>query len=515
MTPASSRLVHKLGLLAGAAGAIIAAAVASCTLLIETRTSQCESNADCAHFPNAACDTAQHLCVDKECAGGQCVCNPETPTDILNGCPKGECSPFDNTRVPGLGPDGGLPEPMGGGAAPDPTYDCSTGGSGTGGSAPTLPTCEDQPAPLYIVGPDSIKPLLAWVAELFAKEGGRTVVFQANSSCTAVGIMYDTTKVLEHGMTSFKTWYYDAAGKEHLCSIQKDTIRPDIGLSDVFPQTCGYNTTGSDQTVIDTPGPVQAFGFVVPKDPASKQTSISAEAAYMVYGFGAENAKVEPWTDTRYIFQRSKSSGTQQMIATALGLDPGSFHATTNNGSDHEALLLGCSPEKDKTLGVLAVDIVQKGDHPIRLLAYQHYKQDCAYYPDTDESSNDKRHVRDGHYFIWGPIHMLTRTTPADMEATRLINYVSGIVPPPADEPVDIFQVWSEAHLVPQCAMHVTRTSDGGPLSKYAPHYPCYCKYDEVTAGSSDCPKCKTAADCPSERPTCNLGYCELAGSPE
>ncbi|APR74794.1 Hypothetical protein A7982_00140 [Minicystis rosea] len=431
--------------------------------------------------------------------------------------------PFDNGRVHGLAADGGVPEPDGGGAAPDPSYDCGgTDDAGAGGGTmdggdggTTLPACDSQPKPLYIVGPDSIKPLLAWVAELFAKEGGRTVVFQANSSCVAATAMYDTSKHLEYGPDSpYKTWYYDAAGKEHLCYIKADDVRPNIALSDVFSQTCGLDVTGSDQSVTDTPGPVQAFGFVVPKSADSTEKSISAEAAYMIYGFGAETAAIEPWVDTRYIFQRSNSSGTQKMISTALGLDPATFHATTNQGSDHEALLLECSPEKDKTLGILAVDIVQKGDHQIRMLAYQHYKQDCAYFPDSTSTANDKRHVRDGHYFIWGPIHMLTRMDEKDDDASRLINYVSGTVPPPADEPVDIFQVWSDAHLVPQCAMHVTRTSDGGPLSKFAPHYPCYCKYDEITAGVSDCPKCKTTADCPSNLPVCNLGYCEPAGSP-
>src|SRR5206468_2064573 len=102
------------------------------------------------------------------------------------------------------------------------------------------------------------------------------------------------------------------------------------------------------------------------------------------------------------------SSGTQNMIATALGLDPNGFVATGSVSSDDEASLVGCSPAKDRTLGILAVDLVQSGFYPIRLLAYQHFKQSCGYFPDSVETANDKRHVRDGHYFIWGPIHLMT-----------------------------------------------------------------------------------------------------------
>ena len=497
----------------GAGAAAVAALVASCTLLIERRGTQCDTDADCSAFEGAACDTTQHICVDESCAGGDCVCDPKTPTDILNACPKVPCTPFDLGRVPGLSPDGGLPDhDDDAGTPPGPSYDCTSvdaGTGGTGGAAP-LPDCGGAAAEkLYIVGPDSIKPLLAWVAHLYENDGLR-VIFQANSSCTAVELMYVPSKELEWGATEFKTWYFDGAGNEHLCSIPAAGTRPDIGLSDVFPQTCGFNTSGTDQAVVDTPGPVQAMGFIVPKNEASKQTSISAEAAYMIYGTGAEAASVAPWTDTRYVFQRSKSSGTQRLIATTLGLDPTAFHGTTNNGSDHEAALVGCSPEPDKTLGILAVDIVQHEIQPIRLLAYQHYKQSCAYYPDSSETANDKRNVRDGKYFIWGAIHMLTRKDASHPRAAELINYVSGIVPPPADEPVDIFQSWAEAHLVPQCAMRVRRTSDSGPLEAYNPPVSCYCKYDEATTGSSDCTKCKSASDCPADHPTCSpFGFCE------
>ena len=216
--------------------------------------------------------------------------------------------------------------------------------------------CETLPGtPLYLIGPGSIKLLLSWVAKLFAKDG-TTVVYQDDSSCVGVEKMFVPTEGMENdpGNEAWTT-YFDKDGVEHPCKFVAGNVRPHIGLSDVFAQTCKYNVSGIDHSVVDNFGPVQAFGFIVPKDPASTQTSISAEAAAAVYG----GSGVTPWNDVRYVFQRSASSGTQNMIATSLGLDPNAFFATTSVSSDDEANLVGCSPAKDKTLGILAVDLVE------------------------------------------------------------------------------------------------------------------------------------------------------------
>ena len=507
--------VRRWGPVSLVASVMFAAALFSCSLLVERRGAQCEQDADCAKFPNAACDPGTHACVDRaqlDCKKGSCVCNPVTPNDLLNACPRGNCSPFDETRVKLV--DGGLPPlPDGGtgsGGAPA-GYTCpggtgggTTGSSGSGGAAP-VKACESLPSPLYIIGPGTIQPLLGWVAKLFAKQS-ITVVFQNDTSCVGVAKAYDPGFMENDPGNEAWTTYYDAAGNESPCKMVSGTISPDIGLSDVFPQTCSYNLNSNDPNVVDTPGPVQAMGFIVPD--GSKQTSISAAAAYEVFGFG-DASGVAPWTDRQYIFQRSKSSGTQNMIARTLGLDPAHFAATKTADSNSEAALVGCSPQPEKTIGVLAVDLAERKTYPVRLLAYQHFHQTCGYLPDSAAGANDKRQVRDGHYFIWGPIHMLTRKDHASARATQMINYVGGIIPPPADVEVDLFKIWSDAHLVPQCAMRVTRSTDGGPLAAYRPPTSCYCKYDEITRGSSDCTRCQTAADCPASKPACGYGYCE------
>lgn len=62
--------------------------------------------------------------------------------------------------------------------------------------------------------------------------------------------------------------------------------------------------------------------------------------------------------------------------------------------------------------------------------------------------------------------------------------------------------------LVPQCAMTVVRSEDGGPLSSLLPAKPCGCYYESLTGGTL-CQTCMSSAECPAEAPECSYGYCE------
>src|SRR5207342_3693796 len=89
------------------------------------------------------------------------------------------------------------------------------------------------------------------------------------------------------------------------CTLADNPV--DIGVSDVYASSCPGGESLMDG-VKDYLGPVQAMTFVVPT--ASTQTIISAEAAYLVYGFG-NDSQASPWTDDTKIEQRSATSGTQ------------------------------------------------------------------------------------------------------------------------------------------------------------------------------------------------------------
>jgi hypothetical protein len=148
----------------------------------------------------------------------------------------------------------------------------------------------------------------------------------------------------------------------------------------------------------------------------------------------------------------------------------------------------------------------------INALAYQDDGQTCAYYPDSTATSGDKRNVRDGHYSIWGPLHIMTKLDgngyPINPTAGDVIAYMTGTKTPPGG--LELIPVLAHAGLIPTCAMRVRRTSEMGPLQSYAPERSCWCRYDLESTGQTDCTACTTDTDCPSDAPRCNYGYCEV-----
>jgi hypothetical protein len=86
----------------------------------------------------------------------------------------------------------------------------------------------------------------------------------------------------------------------------------------------------------------------------------------------------------------------------------------------------------------------------------------------------DKRNIRDGHYPIWGAIHIYTRVDeagiPINAGANRFINLTLGT---DEIEGLDPIALEATSNLIPQCAMTVARTEDGGPLSSSLPPRPC------------------------------------------
>ena len=66
------------------------------------------------------------------------------------------------------------------------------------------------------------------------------------------------------------------------------------------------------------------------------------------------------------------------------------------------------------------------------------------------------------------------------------------------------------AGTIPQCAMTVTHTSDGGPMAPYTPCKPCGCYFESKATGTppASCTVCMTSAQCPTGK-SCSYGFCE------
>jgi hypothetical protein len=98
---------------------------------------------------------------------------------------------------------------------------------------------------------------------------------------------------------------------------------------------------------------------------------------------------------------------------------------------------------------------------------------------------------------------------PTSARAKYLIDLLQGspIVPAPSFD--SMTAIANSGRLVPQCAMRVQRTKDGGDLSLYQPAVPCGCFFEATATGTtpSGCVQCSTAVPCATG--TCRYGFCE------
>jgi ABC-type phosphate transport system substrate-binding protein len=374
--------------------------------------------------------------------------------------------------------------------------------SGVAGTAAAdNPDCATLPGSTYVTGSSAVKPLIAGLAKALA--GTSTLIYKGQGSCVGVDAVLNGTKLT--GTAS----YWDATGTELTCNLTLTGDVADVGVSDVFATTCpGVTSLPTD--VGDFFGPNQVMNFAVPV--ASSQTMISAEAAYFVYGFGAAGMAA-PWVDETFIFQRSATSGTQAMIAAAINVPPNKWKGVPESSSGNmlSALVAAGSTGAEKAIGILSSDVVDANRDKLKILAYQHTSQDCAWLPDSSSTAFDKINVRDGHYPIWGPLHLLSRVdaakNPVKADAAKLIGYFTGKNTPPAG--VSLLDLEIAAHTVPACAMRVQRATELGAVSAYTPDAPCGCYFDFKATGATTCAACTSDASCPGSAKHCRSGYCE------
>jgi ABC-type phosphate transport system substrate-binding protein len=369
--------------------------------------------------------------------------------------------------------------------------------------------CTTLPGAVYLAGSTASKPFVALVGKMLASQNPPiTVVYSGQGSCAGVDAILNGTALRGAGTTALSYW--DAAGTELKCDVAGDgpVVVADVGISDVFATTCFRLPGGLPSNVADFLGPVQTMTFVVPV--GSPEASISAEAAYYVYGFGGASG-VEPWSNEMMIFRRDELSGTQRMVAAAIGVDAARWKGVGTTGSDDLRKKMIAAPMPNRAIGILATDLAQENRDNVKILAYQHFGQSCGYHPDRDETSNEKSNVRDGHYAIWGPLHLFTRLNgsgfPVKAAAADVIGYLAGTKT--AGDGLDLISLEAQRHVVPQCAMRVKRGSELGALASYAPPGSCGCYYDKVANGSTTCVPCAGPRDCPSTAPVCSYGYCE------
>jgi ABC-type phosphate transport system substrate-binding protein len=372
---------------------------------------------------------------------------------------------------------------------------------------------------LYVAGSSAIKPFATALSTALADD--KVIVYVSQGSCVGVDDVFNNVDLptgAGAGLVGADT-----------CTLPAGT-KADIGVSDVFAPSCDGVDALKDGFG-DFYGPVQIMNFVVPKGGFDNGNhSISAEAAYLVFGFdpssdldGHSPADGTPYTSKSNIWVRGAGSGTQSMLAAAINVPPGKWplndldsKAQVTSGSGGMVTAVGTATELNKTIGILASTELDDHRDTIRGLAFQGYGQSCGYWPDSTSSSTDKLNVRNGKYQVWGPLHMFAEVKangdPKNAEVAEFIAYVNGTKTVGGSDPLAIVKTEISKNTVPQCAMQVSRDEEVGNMQSVNPT--CTCFYENVRLHGDDgesfdsCTKCTENSDCSGDL-KCSYGYCE------
>ena len=380
-------------------------------------------------------------------------------------------------------------------------------------------TCDNTGLPgtvIYIAGSSAAKPMLKQVSGTLATQASPIrLVYISLGSCAGLSDITTNTKEATTGT------YWDETNNLNELSCDEPTggASVDVAVSDVFATSCSNITLQANQK--DFPGSVQVFSFIVPQH--SKQTVISNEAAFVVYGWGGTTNVVDSWNDPTYIYKRDPSkSGTYSMLSKLLNLDPNKEKGTIPGAGKTpdivNAVYAADAAKPDAAIGVVSEDYADANrpgtstTTPVRVLAYQDKGAACGFFPDSTKDTYDKLNVRTGLYPFWGPIHFITNVTngtPTKPEVATMLSFFTRQGLDAADSQKMIDNEVA-AYTVPQCAMKVQHTQETSPgaslnLTPYDPPEPCSCYYEFKATGATSCTPCTTSCT----TGVCRYGYCE------
>ena len=364
--------------------------------------------------------------------------------------------------------------------------------------------CTDLPNPTIGLGGSAAKPLLSlFGAELAALPDPVTLVFQATTSCFGITAYIDASTLT--GTAS----YWDVDGVEQICELPVVGVVPDYGLMSIAPTLC-EGVTAVPDGLGEFIGPVTPWSLIVPT--ASSQTTISAEAVYFVYGFGASQGMVSPWTIDAELYARNATASSQIALAIAAGIPIGKFKGNDTMTASAMVTSVAQSTSPENALGFVGAEVADLNRDTVSTLAFQAYDQTCGYWPDSTPTAFDKQNVRDGHYFIWTPYRFYAPVDESGVvihDATRTaVGYLTGVEPIPEDFPA--LDLTIDNGSVPRCAMQVWRDEEVGPMYSVQADAPCGCYYEFRATGTSSCAECGDDSECSADAPVCRNGFCEV-----
>jgi len=375
--------------------------------------------------------------------------------------------------------------------------------------------CDQIPGltnPVYLQVGDTQLALMKRLGRAMRDNAARPVsmIFTTSGSCTNIRAIYDRTPIAAGTNVQYvpsiaenPTW--DPATSPTLtCQVPVGGKVPDVANSALFNSACTTETP--PPAVHHTQGPIQAYVMAAPK--ASSQVAITFEEAYFTFGFGMAGM-ASPWVDETQLFIRTVTKSTLLAWAANIGVPADKWKGVRRDGSSMVVADLEPSTSPEKAIGILGAEVYDSRRNTLKSLAFQAKGQYAAYWPDSTPSSFDKKNVRDGHYTVWSPtIWMDTEPAgqPVSPDARYVINLIAGHTVTPAPG-FDMTAVVAAVGLTPACAMAVTRSFEGGPLSRYAPPESCVCKYESLV-DQSNCRTCGPSNACSTG--VCRNGFCEV-----
>lgn len=367
--------------------------------------------------------------------------------------------------------------------------------------------CSTLKNPLFLAGSTALEPLYKAIGKNLATDPDPTkqitLAYLRNGSCAGVASL--TTK--QTAAFYFIDATYDGTTVPTCINDIAGGIPIDVALSDVAYQSCTGTPTPTN--LGDFLGPAESMLFVTPR--SSARTAISAEEAYYMLGFG-QFGDVQPWNNESRMCVRTATSGTQRLIAANIGLPADRWRGVTNSGSVDVITCLSTSgmQNPDSAIGILGTEVYDTGTirQTYKGLAFRGFGQRRAYLPDSSPTNPDKRNLRDGRYLLFGLAHMIApanQGVPTNARSQAFIDLLSG----KTSNISFLTSLAGIAKLVPGCAMHVSRSSDGGQLSLSPAAIPCDCFYEATATGAvpASCQTCSTDAECSTKH--CRYGYCE------
>jgi hypothetical protein len=389
--------------------------------------------------------------------------------------------------------------------------------AGLGASVSHAGPCAGLPNPVVVTGAAAAEPLITNVARLLQRNDAQplTVIWKLTTSCTGVeSVVLDKTSSCSGSMGACvygqaKFWTLDPQDKEpKTCELDSAGTHVDLAISDVMPSTCPSFPGAKLPDMMITAGPVTTYALTMSRN--ASEAAMHASEAHFVFTRG-KDANVRPWLNDNTLFLLGGNDAGQLLVSLRASIkQPSSWRGKLLASPDEVILNLQSDPPT--AIGILPTTITDPRRGEVRTLAFQAIGQHGAYFPDRKSTTFDKQNVRDGHYPLWGYLHTVLRrdianpTLPKSVNGGRLSEILLGNAQVAMQ---DVMPMHVAAGLVPQCAMRVSRSMDGGPMAPFAHADPCHCWFEKnVPGGTLGCTECPDGLTCAIGK--CRRKFCEV-----